>query len=62
MSYVLKVNGKKQSQGYGRLQAAINVALSLETEDVKIVDDGVERERIVWTKQAKEISDEKTSY
>lgn len=51
MSYVLRIDGKKQSSGFTRLQSAILSGETAEGGVVEVVDEAQDGDRVVWTKK-----------
>jgi len=59
MSYLIRVNGKRQSSGFARLHPAILAAETMPGPDVEVVDDGPDGERIVWRKKGDSHAEQK---
>lgn len=53
MSYVIRVDGKKQSSGFGRLQPAISCAEIVvpATAYVEVIDEAGYTDRVVWVRK-----------
>lgn len=53
MAYCIRVDGKRLSFGFSRLQPAISSAEAVEppTAKVEVVDDGGDVDRLVWTRK-----------